>query len=58
LAIKQKRIPSYDADAYIAISHAFLKSYYHLANEFFPKLKLIHLIRNPLYTEKSEANRE
>lgn len=46
------------ADTYIETSHAFLKSYYDLAEEYFPNSKFVHLIRHPLKTARSEANRE
>ena len=46
------------AAAYIETSHAFLKSWANLAAEFFPRMKLIHLVRNPLSVAKSEATRE
>ena len=45
-------------DAYVETSHAFLKSYYDLAPEFFPQSKLVHLVRHPLKTARSETNRE
>ena len=44
--------------AYIETSHAFLKSYYDVACDYFPQMKLIHLIRDPLKVAKSETNRE
>lgn len=43
---------------YLESSHAFLKSAYVAAMEFFPNLRLIHLIRDPLMVAKSEAVRE
>jgi hypothetical protein len=43
--------------AYVETSHAFLKSWCDLALEFFPNLKLVHLVRDPLKVAKSEANR-
>jgi hypothetical protein len=46
------------ARAYVETSHAFLKSWSHLACEFFPRLKLVHLVRDPLEVAKSEAYRE
>jgi hypothetical protein len=42
---------------YVETSHAFLKSWSDLAAEMFPKLKLVHLVRDPLKVAKSEANR-
>lgn len=44
--------------AYIETSHAFLKSYYDVACDYFPQMKLVHLIRDPLKVAKSETNRE
>jgi hypothetical protein len=44
--------------AYIETSHAFLKSWFDLAPEYFPNFKLVHLIRDPLKVAKSEASRE
>ena len=44
--------------AYIETSHAFLKSWSGLAVEFFPRMKLVRLIRDPLSVAKSEAIRE
>jgi hypothetical protein len=46
------------AAAYVETSHAFLKSWFDLACDYFPRLKLVHLIRHPLKVAKSEANRE
>jgi len=43
---------------YLETSHAFLKSAYLAALEYFPHLKLIHLIRDPLKVAQSEAWRE
>lgn len=44
--------------AYAETSHAFLKSWCDIAFEFWPEMKLIHLVRNPLAVAKSEAIRE
>jgi hypothetical protein len=46
------------ARTYLESNHAFLKSVYVAALEFFPDLRLVHLIRNPLLVSKSEALRE
>ena len=54
---KQKKIQQYNADAYAEINHAFLKSFYDVAIEAFPDMKLIHLIRNPLKVARSNLNR-
>ena len=40
---------------YVETSHAFLKSYWDIAPDFFPEVQLIHLIRNPLEAARSEA---
>ena len=55
---KRRAIERYRTPVYIETSHAFLKSYWDLAPEFFPQTKVIHLIRNPLEVARSEANRE
>lgn len=56
---KRRVIESYEgASAYLETSHAFLKSWSDLAIEYFPGMKLIHLIRDPLAVAKSEAARE
>lgn len=46
------------AAAYLETSHAFLKSWSDLAPEFFPDMKAVRLIRNPLEVARSGANRE
>jgi hypothetical protein len=58
LARKQRCVVSNGASTYVETSHAFLKSWFHLAEEFFPGHKLVHLIRDPLAVAKSEAYRE
>ena len=58
LARKQQIIAGIKTSNYVETSHAFLKSWFDLAPEFFPQLKLVHLIRDPLYVAKSEAYRE
>ncbi len=56
---KRQAIQGYSrAAGYAETSHAFLKSWADIAIEFFPKMKLVHLVRNPLSVAKSEANRE
>ncbi|MGI8979671.1 MAG: hypothetical protein ACR2FY_10620 [Pirellulaceae bacterium] len=56
---KRRVIDGYSrAAAYAETSHAFLKSWADLAVEFFPKMKVVHLVRNPLSVAKSEAIRE
>jgi hypothetical protein len=58
LAIKARRVRDYAPRVYIETSHAFLKSYWDLAPEFFPGMSVIHLVRDPLRVARSEANRE
>src|SRR5215469_18281751 len=48
LAKKRDYIERLHKTVYLESSHAFLKSTYVAALEFFPELRLIHLIRNPL----------
>lgn len=58
LARKCNYISRLNTRVYLESSHAFLKSAYVAALEFFPNLGLIHLIRDPLMVAKSEAVRE
>jgi hypothetical protein len=58
LARKRDYITRLGGKVYLESSHAFLKSAYRTAFEFFPDMRLIHLIRNPLKVAKSEASRE
>ena len=58
LSQKQRFITRRRCAAYVETSHAFLKSYYDLAEEFFPLSKFVHLVRHPLKTARSETNRE
>ncbi len=58
VARKARYIERLPGRAYLETSHAFLKSAYLVALEFFPELQLIHLIRDPLKVSKSEAYRE
>ena len=55
---KQQWIARRRCSVYVETCHSFLKSYYDLAAEFFPQMKLVHLVRHPLKTARSEANRE
>ena len=55
---KKKVIERCGANVYAETSHAFLKSWHDLAPEYFPNLKLVHLVREPLKVAKSEAYRE
>ncbi len=55
---KYSGIQGYKSRVYFESSHAFLKSYYDLAPEYFADLRTVHLIRNPLFVASSEATRE
>jgi hypothetical protein len=55
---KARRIGRHAPRVYIETSHAFLKSYWDLAPQFFPDMSIVHLVRNPLQVARSEANRE
>ena len=55
---KRRVIERFEPATYVETSHAFLKSYYDLAPEYFPRMKLVHLVRHPLKAAKSLANRE
>ena len=56
---KRRVIEGYSgATGYAETSHAFLKSWADLAVEFFPRTKLVHLVRNPLSVAKSDGIRE
>lgn len=54
---KVKKINRYNANVYVETNHAFLKSFSDVAMEFFPDMKLIHLIRSPIKMAKSALNR-
>ncbi len=56
--LKARWIGRQRAEAYAETSHALLKSWFEVAPEFFPQLRLVHLVRNVLEVAKSEANRE
>lgn len=58
VAIKARWIARQRVSAYAETSHAFLKSWFELAPEFFPNLRLVHLVRDVLRVARSEANRE
>jgi hypothetical protein len=58
LAKKAAYIARRRESVYLESSHAFLKSIYVAALEFFPDLRLIHLVRDPLLVAKSEAWRQ
>ena len=54
---KRRAILRHEANFYVETSNAFMLSYYDLAPEFFPGLRLVHLIRDPIKVAKSAANR-
>lgn len=58
--LEQKRrwIDARKCDRYIETSHLFLKSFDDLALDYFPNIRLVHLVRDPLKTALSETNRE
>jgi hypothetical protein len=58
LAQKRRYIERLKSSVYLESSHAFLKSAYVAAMEFFPDMRLIHLVRDPLKVAKSEAYRQ
>lgn len=58
LAQKRQYITRLRTGAYLETSHAFLKSSYLAAPEYFPDLRLVHLIRDPLMVARSQAVRE
>lgn len=57
LEIKRQRIARYAPKVYVETSHAFLKSYWDLAPEYFPELSVIHVVRDPLKVAHSEVHR-
>jgi hypothetical protein len=57
LSRKRRYIESLRSDVYVETSHAFLKSYYDLATEFFDDIKVLHLVRDPLRCALSESIR-
>lgn len=58
VALKARWISRQRTAAYAETSHALLKSWFELASEFFPDLRLVHLVRDVLQVARSEANRE
>ncbi|MBA4019069.1 MAG: hypothetical protein C0483_18025 [Pirellula sp.] len=54
---KQRYVSGLRTRSYIETSHAFLKSYYDLAPEYFDDLRVFYLLRDPVKTALSEANR-
>lgn len=57
LEFKRRRIARHAPRVYVETSHAFLKSYWDLAVEYFPDLSVIHVVRDPLKVARSEAHR-
>lgn len=55
---KRGYIQKLRGEVYFESSHAFLKSAYVAALDFFPNLQLIHLVRDPFKVAASEAYRE
>jgi hypothetical protein len=58
LAERKRRVIEAYRRPYLETSHAFLKSWSDVALGFFPQMKLVHLVRDPLAVAKSEAVRE
>jgi hypothetical protein len=58
VALKARWIARQRSAAYAETSHALLKSWFELASEFFPDLRLVHLVRDVLQVARSETNRE
>jgi len=57
-ARKRTAIESYEVPLYIETSHAFLKSWADVAVQMFSDLRLLHVLRNPVDTARSFADRE
>jgi hypothetical protein len=55
---KKRRIDRSSGSVYIETNHAFLKSFAEVAMEFYPDMKLVHIMRDPLKVALSEANRQ
>jgi hypothetical protein len=55
---KRNYIQKLPGEIYFESSHAFLKSTWVAALDYFPDLQLIHLVRNPIKVAASEAYRE
>jgi hypothetical protein len=58
VALKARWIGRQRSAAYAETSHALLKSWFEVASEFFPDVRLVHLVRDVLQVARSEANRE
>ena len=54
---KMDKIDKNNTNLYVETNHSFLKSFSDVAMEFYPDMKLIHAIRNPLKVAKSNFNR-
>lgn len=54
---KRRMIQIFSKKNYFESNHAFLKSFSDIAMEFFPDMKLIHSIRNPVEVAQSAVNR-
>lgn len=54
---KLEKINSLNARVYVETNHAFLKSFSDVSMKYFPDMKLIHPIRNPLNVAKSNFNK-
>lgn len=55
---KRRAITRHAPKTYVETSHAFLKSWYDLAPEYFPNTDAVHLVRHPFKVAKSFVNRE
>jgi hypothetical protein len=55
---KRRFIDRLEQDCYVETSHAFLKSAYLVAHEYFADLKFVRLIRDPMKVAKSQLLRE
>lgn len=55
---KRKVIEQFAPKTYVETSHAFLKSWFDLAPEYFPDTQAVHLVRHPLAVARSFVNRE
>jgi hypothetical protein len=55
---KRRAIMRHAPKTYVETRHAFLKSWFDLAPEFFPNIGAVHLVRHPFKVAKSFVNRE
>ncbi|MET0340312.1 MAG: hypothetical protein ABW252_04890 [Polyangiales bacterium] len=58
LAKKRKVVAQFEPKTYVETSHAFLKSWFDLAPEYFPDTQAVHLMRHPFAVARSFVNRE